>query len=135
MNDEFYGPLAETAFRLLTEYGRSVTLRKFTPGGGGKYDPSTARAVSNSQTAKLDKTRQAIVVDAPANRIGSQYGSSVKEGTLIQEFNKWCYMDANGAAPTNQDHIIVGSKTYKIFNVQEYAPGGIPLMYLVVLRA
>lgn len=135
MDAEFYEDMAATALELLEEFGRPVTLRSFSPGGGGKYNPATGRAVSNGQATQKDTTRNAVVVDAPANRIGPQYGQKLDTGTLVQDDNKWLYMDANGEAPTSRHKVVFDNKQWNVFNVQAYSPAGIPLMYLVVLRA
>lgn len=130
-----YSKLAATGLRLLKKYGRPVTLKVFSPGGGNRYDPSTGKAVSNSQTATKDVTRNAVVVDAPANRIGPQYGENLKTNTLIQDHNKWLYMDVGDFAPTVKDFVLLDGVQYKIYDVQSIAPGGVPVLYLLVLRA
>jgi hypothetical protein len=135
MSAEFYEEMYETALELLEEFGQIVILRSFTPGAGGRYNPSTGKVATGSQTSSKDVERNAVVVDAPANRIGPQYGSNVEAGSRVQDISRWCYMDAKGSAPTQKDHVIFGGKTYNVFNVQEYNPAGRPLMYLLVLRA
>lgn len=131
----FYDRMSGTVLNLLSRFGQTVTLRSFTPGGGGKYDPNTGKAASNSQAKTKDSQRKAVVVDAPQNRVGPEYGQNLKEGTLIQDHNKWIYMDAKGSAPTVQDFVIINGIQFKIYDVQMIGPGGIPLYYLLVLRA
>jgi hypothetical protein len=131
----FYSDIAARALDLLKRFGRPVTLRRYTPGGGNKYDPSTGKAVANAQTSQQDTTRYAVVVDAPGKRIGPEYGENFKTNTLIQDHNKWMYMDANGDAPRIQDFVLLGSVQYKIYDVQAISPGGTDLLYLLVLRA
>lgn len=135
MSTEFYSRLAETSSVLLKKYGRPVTLRVFTPGGGGSYDPNTGTAVANSQPKTKDTTRSGLVVDAPQNRVGPQYGTNFKENTLIQDHNKWMYMDADGPAPTLQDFVVLNNVQLKIYDVQVIGPGAVPLLYLLVMRA
>jgi hypothetical protein len=130
----FYSEMAATALELLTEFGRPITYRAVTPTGGGAYNPGTGKAVSIG-TAYSDSTRNAIVVDAPENRIGPQYGTNLKDGTLIQDADKWIYMDANGPDPRIQDLIIFDNVKYKIFNIQSVNPAGIPLIHLIGLKA
>src|SRR5688500_9941736 len=127
MDTEFYEELAELAVELLEKFAATVTLRSFSPGGGGKYNPATGKAVSNSQTATKDEDRFCMIGYAPANRIGPLYGSNKDHGTLIQDGNKWCWLDPDGIGPTTKHHLIVGKKTYQFSIVHTYAPGGIAL--------
>lgn len=135
MDAEFYEEMAETALELLEEFGRTVTLRLVTPGSNGVYDPSKGKAVGVTKETLKDTTRNAVVVDAPENRIGPQYGGNVEAGSRVFDENKWCYMDADGEAPTQSHQVVFDGRSYSIFNVQTYAPAGIPMLYLLVLRA
>lgn len=125
----FYSEIADTALKLLTKFGQDVTLRQFSPGGGGGYNTGTGKVVANAQPGSNDLIRKAVIVDAPQNRIGPQYGTNMKKDTLIQDITKWAYMDANGPAPRVNDKLIVRGIEYVIINVQEHNPGGTPLMY------
>lgn len=132
---EFYEDLQQTAYELLVEFGQDVVLRSYTPGGGGGYNPSAGRATANSQPKFKDSTRKGVVVDAPLNRVGPQYGQKMEEGTLIPQNNKWMYMDASGPAPRLQDHVIIAGIEYGIDNIQTMNPAGTPLLYTLVLVA
>ena len=129
----FYARSVATTLRLLTKYGQQVTLRQFTSGGGG-YDPLTGTAATVS-AAYVDTIRQALATDAPGKRVGPQYGQTVEYNTLIQDSDKWIYMDASGTAPRLQDHLIVQGVEYVVIDVQVISPGAVPVLYLLVLRA
>lgn len=131
---QFYDRLYTSALRLLTTYGQPVTLRKFSVGGGG-YDPNSGTAAASAFANPIDSIRYGITTDAPGKRVGPQYGVTLEAGSLIQDTDKWVYMDANGPAPALQDHLIVDGLEYVIIDVQLTKPGTKALMYLLVLRA
>lgn len=127
-----YNRIARNVLRQLTKYGQNVTLRQYSV-GGGDYDTIT-QTTSSAVDNYVDSTRKGLVTDQPGTRIGPQYGTNVKTNTLIQDGEKWLYIDPNGPAPRPQDHMIVNGVQYAVADVQVTAPGGIPLLYLVVLR-
>lgn len=130
----FYSDLAETSLELLTEFGQDVILRKIVSSPGG-YNPATGVLTPDGITGSHDTIRKALPTDPPGNRIGAGYGQTKEVGTLIQDNDKWMYMDANGPAPVLSDHIILGDTEYIIIDAQVTSPGGIPIIYLLVLRA
>lgn len=123
MTAEVYTRSAATALRLLTKYGQSVTLRTYT---AGAYDNATGTVTNTT----ADTTRQAALFDYKSN----SYGQTLASGTLIQQGDKKCLMDANAAAPTLADHVIVGSIEYVIKDIQELNPAGTPIIYTLLLR-
>lgn len=125
-----YNRLADRVLLKLTKYGRKVTLRQVFV--GGDYDPATQTA--SSVASVVDTVRTALVTDQPSKRIGPQYGVNLKAGTLIQDGEKWVYLDAKGAPPKIQDRMVIGEVEYAIVDVQSISPGEIPVVYLVVLR-
>lgn len=125
-----YNRIAKRVLQSLTKYGQSITLRQYSV-GGSDYDAATQ---STSLPIPVDSIRKGLITDQPGTRIGPQYGSNQKANTLIQEGEKWLYVDAIGPAPRVQDHIIVSGVQYCIVDVQVTGPGGIPLFYLVVCR-
>lgn len=129
-----YPHLAATSLRLLKKYGQPVVLRRYSQ-GGSDYNPSTGRAAPKGANGSNDMTRFAVPTDAPGKRVGQQYGATIEANSLIQDTDRWMYMDANGPKPTQQDHIIYQQTNFSIIDVQEINPGGIPLLYLIVIRA
>lgn len=125
-----YNRIAKNVMRSLTKYGQSVTLRQYSV-GGGNYDPASQSAMLPTP---IDSIRKGLVTDQPGTRIGPQYGTNQKANSLIQDGEKWLYVDAMGPAPRMQDQMIVNGIMFTIADVQVTGPGGIPLFYLVVLR-
>ena len=128
----FYNRLQMTAVRLLEKYGQPVVLRQLGV-GGGTYDPATGRN-DVAPGGYVETTRRAITTDAPGKRVGPSYGQTNIAATLIQDADKWVYMDGLGVAPRLQDRLVVGGLEYVIIDVQVTNPGGLALMYLLVLR-
>lgn len=129
----FYGKSAATAQRLLTKFGMTVILRQLST-GSADYDPKTGGAVPEGQDGSTDTNRKAIVLDQPGSQISQRFGNTLQNNSLVQQGEKWLYMDANGVAPALQDKLIFGGIEYAIIDVQELAPAGIPVLYMVVVR-
>lgn len=127
-----YAKVAKSVAKKLATYGQSVTLRQY-PEGSGDYDPSTL-SVPTQASQPVDTVRKALVTEQPGSRIGPQYGTNTKADTLIQDAEKWIYMDALGVRPRPNDKVAIANVEFTVADVQETAPGGIPLFFLVVLR-
>ena len=130
----FYSKVSAMVVRNLTKYGLSVTLRPLSE-GGGDYDPDTGLASPSGTAGTYDETRKALLADQPGSQISIHFGRTLQNGTLIQDSDKWVYMDADGAVPKLHDNVIIQSIEYKIVNVQVTNPGGVAVLYLLVLRA
>lgn len=126
-----YNKLAATTLRLLTNYGQSAILR---PMSLGVYDSNTGTVTQDGSTGAYDETRKVLPTDQPGQRIAQQFGQTLQNGTMLQRSDKWVYVDASGRKPNLQDLMILGGVSYNIIDVQETNPGGIALLYLVVLR-
>jgi hypothetical protein len=124
---ELYDRLANTAIRLLEKYGQTVVLRSILSDG---YDTTTGK----QSLVTIDTNRKGLVVDAPANRVGVQYGQNLQPNTLVQSDNKWMYLDPKGTVPKLNDRITIGGKDFVVINVQAYNPAGTVLLYLLVLK-
>lgn len=127
-----YARIAKNVLKSLTKFGQNITLRQYSV-GGSDYDPAT-QGTTTAMDTYTDTIRKGLVTDQPGTRIGPQYGTNMKTNTLIQDGEKWLYVDAIGVAPKVQDHMLVNGVEYAIADVQVTGPGGIPLFYLVVLR-
>jgi hypothetical protein len=125
-----YSKLATTALRLLTKYGAEVTLRQSSV-GSGDYDPPTGAV---TREADVDTTRKALLLDQPGSQISQRFGNNNQANSLVQQGEKWLYIDANGVAPALQDKIIISHVKYTIVDVQEMGPGGIAVLYMIVVR-
>lgn len=114
-----YAKAAATALRLLTQFGRDVTVRSYTV---GTYDPATG---ANSVTTS-DVTKKGALLDFGA-------GKTLVNGGLIQVGDKRLLLESS-AAPSPQAHIIVGSVEYVIISVGEVNPAGTPVLFDLHLR-
>lgn len=122
-----YNRLAQSVAKKLAVYGRSVTLRQY-PEGVGNYDYAT---LSTIVATPVEETRNALITEQPGARIGPQYGTN-SQGLTVKA-QKWIYLDANGSKPHPNDKVVFNNVEYNIVDVQETAPGGIVVFYLVVL--
>ena len=129
-----YPRLAASSLRLLTKYGQSVTLRQYSV-GGGDYSPATGGAIPTGVLGQNDSIRRGLIVDAPSNRISQKFGQTIEKNSLIQDNDKWMYLDPIGARPSLQDHIITSMLEYSIVDIQEINPAGTPVLFMLVLRA
>lgn len=126
-----YNRLASTSLKLLTKYGQPAILRVKSTGG---YVPGNSGATPIGDTGLYDEPRVILATDQPGNRMAQQFGQSLQNGTMLQRSDKWVYVDANGRRPLLEDLLIFNGTTYNIIDSQEINPGGVPLLYLVVLR-
>ncbi len=131
---DFYPKLAATALKLLTKRGRAVTLRQYFA-GGGFYDPNSGASNNVGTPGNQDSIRRGVTTDAPGKRVGPQYGEVIEQNTLVGDNDKWIYLDANGPKPNLADHILFDNLNFSIVDIQEVNPGGVPLLYLLVLKA
>lgn len=124
-----YDKLALTTKRLFDKYGQEVVLRLNSP---GDYDPETS---SVAPLGTSDHKRKGLVMDQPGSQISQRFGSNNQNNTLVSQSEKWIYLDAIGDKPAMEDKLVVQSKEYAIIDVQEVGPGGVPVLYLLVVRA
>jgi hypothetical protein len=120
-----YARAAATSLRLLTSFGKSVTLRMLS--GGGVYDPETSTV---SAPAEVEESRVAVFLDF--DRI--QSGIQLRNGTLLQAGDRRVLLDPVGAAPTLSALIVDGATLYKIVDIKEVSPAGTPVLYDLVCR-
>lgn len=123
MTARIYARAYATTLRLLTKYGKTVTLRTVTP---GVYDVATGSSVDVTS----DGVRKAIFFDF--DRIN--FGQTLRDGTSIQQGDRRCIMDANGVTPTNLSRVIDGATDYGIVAIKELNPAGTPILYDMLVR-
>ncbi len=126
-----YDRLALTAKRLFDKFGRTVYLRQRT--AASDYDTSNGSA--NATDEAVDDPRKGLVLDQPGSQISQRFGNNHQANTLVQQSEKWIYLDALGVRPCLQDKLIVDDIEYAIIDVQEIGPGGIAVLYMLVIRA
>ena len=114
-----YSKSSATALKLLTKFGRTVTLRNYTL---GTYNTATG---ANSVTY-ADTTWKGALLDFGA-------GQTLARGNLIQGNDKRLLIEA-GAAPQLEDHILVGTDEYVIVSIGELNPAGTPVLFDLHMR-
>jgi hypothetical protein len=120
-----YTKPAATALKLLTKFGRSVTLRKQT---AGAYDPAT----SGATVTNTDYTGTGALFDFNERILGTQF----ENGTSVQMGDKYLLLASSGitVAPVPNDLLIFGSDTWTVLNVKIIAPAGTAVLYELHLR-
>jgi hypothetical protein len=120
-----YTKPAATALKLLTKFGRSVTLRKQT---AGAYDPAT----SGATVTNTDYTGTGALFDFNERILGTQF----ENGTSVQMGDKYLLLASSGitVAPVPNDLLIFGSDTWTVLNVKTIAPAGTAVLYELHLR-
>lgn len=114
-----YSSPAAAAVRLLTKFGRPVTLIKTTT---GEYDPATG-TVSQSTSS------------FPAVAADFAYELRDIDGTTIQRGDKRMLMAPDVAqAPANGDVVQVGGESWSVISVDTLAPAGEPVLYTLQVR-
>ena len=112
---DFYSGLQSTATRLLTQFGKPLTLRIQT---GSAYDPNTQTNVP---------TYADHVVSGV---IGNYQGRVTESGTLVQTDDKKILVSVGTAPePTAGAQIIDGATVYVVQTVKALNPAGTPLLY------
>ena len=110
-----YTNMAATAKRLLTKFGRAVTITTYTT---GTYNTATGAATSSS-------------IDTATIGAVFSYKDSLIDGALIKRGDK--YMLCPIAALVG-DRVTIGTVIYSVIDVKEINPGGTPVMYKFNIR-
>ena len=112
-----YDRAAATALKLLTKYGRSVTVTSVTP---GTYDPAAGSITNTTATS----TAKGLVTEHKATDI---------DGTLIKAGDKKLLLDSS-AVISIDDSVTVGSDVYSVVGVSELNPAGTRVMWTCNIR-
>jgi len=112
---DFYAGLQQTALRLLTQFGKPMTLKIQT---GATFDPDTQTNVP----AYTEYSVQGI--------IGNYQGRVTESGTLVQTDDKKILVSVGTSPePTAGAQIIDGSTVYVVQAVKSLNPAGTALIY------
>ena len=116
---DFYTGLQATASRLLTPFGKPMTLRIQS---GATYDPAT-------------QTNVPAYTDYPVNGLVLNYGKersgSVSEsGTLVQTNDRKLLISVSSAPiPTIGALVVDGGDVYTVENIKALSPAGVNLLF------
>lgn len=112
-----YARTANTASRLLANFGADATVIKQT---AGDYAPETGQASITS----TNYTAKAVLL----NYTEKETGELLSAGTLIEKTDKKIILERFDAVPDVDDLITFNSVTYRIVNVKTLSPSG----YIVI---
>ena len=116
-----YGPIAATAARLLTRFGRTVYLRSTNQVGGEPWSPALGQ------------------VDVPVIGIIAEYtlaefhGIDRQSTDIIPDGEQLAILDAT-AVPTVAQKLVDGGVEMEIVRVSKAAPGNTPIVYFCQVR-
>lgn len=111
----FYKDLQATATRLLTRFGKPMTLRIQS---GSVYDPVT-------------QTNVPSYTDYPVTGLVLNYKGRMNEsGTYVQTDDKKLLLSvSNAPEPTTGAHVVDGPDVYTVQTVKALSPAGINLLF------
>ncbi len=112
--------LAVVATRLITENGRTVTLRKRTEPASPSSEPW-----NDADTISTVSTTGAFTLDL----------SALVGGTLLRRAGRECYVPAGaGTDLESYSELLDGSTIYKIADVERIAPNDILVAWRLILE-
>ena len=116
---DFYTGLQATASRLLTQFGKPMTLRIQS---GSAYDPATQTNVP----AYTDYPVSGLVLNYGKERSGSVSES----GTLVQTNDRKLLISVSSAPiPTIGALVVDGGDVYTVENIKALSPAGVNLLF------
>lgn len=110
----FYSNLAATAARLLTKYGRSMTLRQ---AGAATYNPATGQNTAST----TDTTCHGALLDFTD-------GQTTHAGSLIEVGDKRLLLESS-VQPKLENLVIIGGTPWVVKGLKEINPGGTVVLY------
>ena len=114
-----YTGLRATAERLITKYGRDITLKRDTTATGGTaHDPNITTATYAAEGVLMD------------------YKDKERDGTLITTRDKKLYISTKdlSVVPLVSDRVTVVGIDHQIMDVKTLDPGGTTLVYMAQVR-
>jgi hypothetical protein len=110
-----YAGKAALAERLIEKFGRTVTLRQSSL-SGDEWEPTLANSDVSITCVDLDQD------------VRNRAGELVEQGrrTLLVSTSA-------GVTPKEKDKVVIDTKVHEIDSVQQLAPGGINVLWKVIL--
>lgn len=118
----FYERMADTALRLIGQYGQTVTLREVTP---GEYNPVTGDTAPDA------------VAETSASGVLIEYtGQERQSNSLIQQGDKKLMLPAKALAqPSLNSKVVIQGEVWTIVPpLKVMNPAGTPLVYELQVR-
>lgn len=111
---------AETASKLIEQFGRTITHRRKN---AGTYDPNTDTFTG---ATNVDTTIKAC--DFAVN------GQDFVNNTLIQEGDRYALIEPKLVNIVTTDQLIIGADTWSIIRIEDVAPAGVVVLFKVYIR-
>jgi hypothetical protein len=120
-----YSNSADTARRLLTQFGRNITHRVVT---GTTYNPATETEVETV----TDNTVKAadFSVFTKLNGGGNQYFN----GVLVQQNDRFALVSPDIALIEPNHRLIIDGVIWQVMAVDKLAPAGVLVLWKVLIR-
>lgn len=119
MSDIDYSEIADLVSDAISDYGRSITLRRVT---GATFDKVEGTVTGGMST---DNTTYGIAIEIN-KRIRDLFGEVPAEDEI--------YALGPDVEPKDTDSFIVGGETWRIVKIVKNSPAGIDLAYLVQVK-
>lgn len=114
----FYQSLKQTASKLLTNYGQSVTFSREVSSG---FDPVTGQDTTTTETFS-------------GYGAAFDYNQSEIDDSIIQQGDIRLMVQAVDTKPQSGDACSVNGTDYRVMSVMDQSPGGTSVYYEVQLR-
>ena len=120
----FYGNMATTATRLITKYGRQVTIKRYTPSVAG------ATGVVTKGAATLTSTAWVVVLPSTKGTIEA-FDNRLENGSLAGKDLRFLKVAAESVSfePRPHDEVTMDSATWLVFGCTPINPAGTALVY------
>ena len=117
----FYDDTAQTAQDMITEFGRTITLRR---NNEGVYNPLT------------DTVTGATQIDVPVKAVFTDFKENEIDGTLIVRGDKRVLLAAAAlvAGPEHNDILVDGAEQYHVVELMAVQPGDTAIIYKLQVR-
>lgn len=125
-----YDSLIATAFRLISQKGRAITISRATPTANG----SEPWKQSSSSTTSF--TTYGVFQDPRNAEKNYDFALKILPGTTIERVDWHIYIPAQGASftPGPGDSVTYDSITYRIVTVSPIAPGAQDILYILQVQ-
>jgi hypothetical protein len=124
----FYGQMAATATRLITKYGRSVTIKRYTPSVNGTTGVVTKGAATSTSTASV------VVLPSTKGTIEA-FDNRREDVSLAGKQLRFLEIAASSITfePLPNDEVTMDSATWLVLGCTPVNPAGTALVYGVGL--
>ena len=117
-----YPPFVATSRRLIDKFGMDAQLVQFA--SGGPIDPDRPWGGATATASAV-----------PVRVVMQKYTTLERNLTSIADRDRKVLMAPGDAVPGTGDDLVIDALAYDVISVEEEAPGGVPLLYTLQVRA